>query len=95
MCCIQIIDSQNSDGDVGSMEVSGDSVATADGVACDVSTSCDGGVDIRVAMGGGDMSSVATAKGRTKKSPQNNKKKAGEIYTINLNTVMPELWGRH
>ena len=68
MCCVQIIDLQNSDGDVGSMEVSGDSVAAADGVACDVSTSCDGGVDIRVAMGG-DTSTVAMAKGRTKKSP--------------------------
>ena len=42
MCCVQIIDSQNSDGDVGSMDVSGDGVATADGVAYDVSTSCDG-----------------------------------------------------
>ena len=94
MCCVQIIDSQNSDGDVGSMDVSGDGVATADGVACDVSTSCGGGVDIRVTMGG-DMSTVATAKERTKKSPQNNKKKAGKIYTVNLNMVKPELWGCH
>ena len=52
-----------------------DGVATADGVACDVTTSCGGvsnggGVTIRVAMGGGDTS---TAKGRTKKSPKNNK----------------------
>ena len=74
--------------------MSGDGVATADGVACDVSTSCDGGVDIRVAMGG-DTSTVAMAKGRTKKSPPNHKKKAGKIYTINLNTGKPELWGHH
>ena len=81
---------------VGSMEVSGDGVSTADGVACDVTTSCGGvsnggGVTIRVAMGGGDTS---TAKGRTEKSPVNNKKKAGKIYTINLNTGKTELWAQ-
>ena len=57
------------------------------------SVNCDG-VTIRVAMGGSDMSTVATAKGRTKKSPKNIKK-AGKIYTINLNTGKPELWGHH
>ena len=89
MCCIQIIDSQNSDGDVGSVEVSGDGVSTADGVTTSCGVSNGGGVTIRVATGGGDTS---TAKGRTKKSPKNNKKKAGKIFTINLNTGKPELW---
>ena len=48
MCCVQIIDSQNSDGDVGSVEVSGDGVATTDGVTTSCGVSNGGGVTIRV-----------------------------------------------
>ena len=37
-----------------------------------------GGVDIRVTTGGD-----TSTKGRAKKGPKNNKKVAGELYTIN------------